>query len=418
MKKHAIIAAFGMASAGVLSAQGLYNIGLGDDEPGESLPLRWTVGASVGYDTNASPIGSDCVDSDEAMYVSGFVQANYIAVTPRSTLDVWARLGIVYYLDDIRQTGPGGFISAAKDDTYYNLAGGVNWTARVNERLRFSSRNWIGYEMEPDYDYGFATDRRVGQYLRYSTDNSIGYRVSERFGFIAGYRLVGVAFDDIDGNDYTRHVIYLQGRYRVSPATVATFGYRYGWTDADAGDSDGSHYLTAGLEHKFSPTTVGVLRAGVQKSENRTAPYIEAALNSRMTDRFALRGFLRYGIDDRFRRIGTSTCAMYRAGLGSSAVYEESSSLRIGVQGTYTMTPRFSIHGGVNYIMTEYDDMVRGIGPSTLEEDLFNANLGFTMKLTDTLALTGSVNHTVSSSDSDIRDYDRTRYQIGAQMTF
>jgi len=80
------------------------------------------------------------------------------------------------------------------------LRAGVNYTNRISERLRFSSRNWVSYELEPDYDFGFATDRRVGQYLNYSTDNSIGYRWSERFGTIAGYRLNGVTFDDFEGN--------------------------------------------------------------------------------------------------------------------------------------------------------------------------------------------------------------------------
>jgi len=77
MKKELFSIAVAAAAVSGASAQGLYNIGLGDDEAGESLPLRWTVGASVGYDDNASPIGSECVEGDDSMTSAQRTEAVY-----------------------------------------------------------------------------------------------------------------------------------------------------------------------------------------------------------------------------------------------------------------------------------------------------------------------------------------------------
>ena len=66
-----------------------------DDEPGNSLPLTWTAGMSLGWDSNPSPTYSDCVgvNSDGALFVSAFVQGNFVSKTPQTTIDVWGRIG-------------------------------------------------------------------------------------------------------------------------------------------------------------------------------------------------------------------------------------------------------------------------------------------------------------------------------------
>ena len=47
MKKIVIASAIGLATGGLLSAQGLYNIMPFDDEPDDSLPLNWPAGAMM-----------------------------------------------------------------------------------------------------------------------------------------------------------------------------------------------------------------------------------------------------------------------------------------------------------------------------------------------------------------------------------
>ena len=422
MKNTFIVSVIGFASAGLLSAQGLYNIMPYDDEPEDSLPLEFAAGANIGWDSNAAPIFSECAggDTDDALYLSGFVQANFVSKTPQTTVDLWGRLGATYYLDPIEQSvGPAG--NRVIEDFYPQVRGGVNFVHRVNETLRLRSRNHITYEQEPDYDYGLATDRRQGSYFRYSSDNSVGYRWTERLGTNTGYRLSGVTFDEADRSDYVRHLFYHQFRYRTAPSTVWTAAYRYQHQDNDVVSDSNSHYFLVGAEHRVSPTTVVVLRGGVQVQEidggsSNTSPYLEARVKTAVTESTSVSAFVRYGLEDRNRWISTHDCGQFPV-LGR---YEERGTFRLGLQGSYRVSPKLSFYGGGNLILFSYDGQVGGnpAAPSSMDESIINVNGGAQYELYENIYISGSLNYTHSASDADIRDYERTRLQLGIQSSF
>ena len=83
----------GLLAVGSASAQGLYYIGT---EAQESIPLKWVVGANVIYDDNVSP-----GYSSERKFVglNPYVGLSFVSITPQTTWDVYARLGLIYYLD-------------------------------------------------------------------------------------------------------------------------------------------------------------------------------------------------------------------------------------------------------------------------------------------------------------------------------
>lgn len=422
MKKTVIVSAFGLATGGLLSAQGLYNMMPFDDEPTDSLPLNWTVGANIGWDSNASPQFSEVagVDTDEVLYVSAFVQANFVHKTPQTTIDLWGRVGVLYYLDSIDQRGGGAPATRVEQDFYPSFRGGLNFVHRVNECLRLRSRSYIAYEQEPDYDFGIGTDRRNGSYLSYSTDNSAGYRWTERLATNTGYRLSGVTFDELDGNDYVRHLFYNQFRYRTSPSTVWTAEYRFQFQTNDSVSDSTAHYFLVGAEHELGPSTVIVVRGGAQVQEidggdTNWAPYIEATLRMALSETASLRFFGRYGLEDRNRRVATQDNLIPVLG-----VYEERQVFRIGAQGSYIISPKLTAFAGTNVIFTSYDGKVGGsaAAPGSLDETVFNVNVGGSYEVYDNLFVTGSVNFTNSSSDADIRDYNRSRVQLGVQSAF
>ena len=83
------------------------------------------------------------------------------------------------------------------DDINTQSRAGISLTHRFSERLRFSSRNFISYELEPDYSYGYASSRQTGAYFFWQTDNSLGFRWTERFATYTGVRLSGTKYADI-----------------------------------------------------------------------------------------------------------------------------------------------------------------------------------------------------------------------------
>ena len=414
MKRKISLGLFSLMAAGSACAQGLYYVG---SEAQESLPLKWIVGISAIYDDNVNP-GFGVEDSSTAL--NPYVGATFVNITPQTTWDVYARLGLIYYFD-----APAGV-----DEVNSQSRLGVNLTHRFSERLRLSSRNFVSYELEPDYSYGYASSRQTGEYFFWQSDNSLGFRWTERVATYTGLRLEGTTYADVDNNDRFTWELYNQFRYQLTPQTVLTADYRYGQTSGDGFASDSTNqYILLGAEHRFSPNTIGIIRAGAQLrdvdgGDNTTSPYLEFALNSQLTQAFRLRSFARYGIED-YDTVQVYDADPTVAGLETVEYYDRRT-LRFGISGEYVLNPLVSIFGGVDYIPSSYQSgkivspgLNNGNSASDQDEDIVNAYIGLSYRINDMLSANASYNFTNSTSDLDNnRDYDRNRISVGLSAEF
>jgi hypothetical protein len=408
MKKSLIVLSLAPIIANVVCAQGLYDIAP-NDEATESSPISWSAGISYNYDDNVTPTagvgqGSD----DKASSISAYVGASLVSITPQTTWDIFTRLGGNFYIDSLEAPN--------SEDLYTQARLGINLAHRINERLRLSSRNYIAYELEPDYSYGFSTDRQLEEYLHYKTDNAVGYRWNERFATYTGVSVRGVLYgsaDNASDNDRTLYNLYNQFRYRASEQTVWTLDYSYSETDSSGTASDSKNqFITLGAEHRFSPTSVFAVKAGMQlrdvaDGEDENAPFAEAAIRTRMNDQLSIRSFARYSIED----YGTSF---------ENFTYDNNTTLRVGVSADYTISPDLTLQGGANIIMMDMQDGRSDtiVSVSDAQTDLLNLYLGFSYRVNDVFYLTGSYNWTDSDSDLEDRTYDRNRVSLGLRAEF
>ena len=414
MKLRFSLGILSLLATGSVSAQGLYYTG---SETQESLPIKWVVGGNVIYDDNANPGTIDAAGNpveDSSFAVNPYVAVSFVSMTPQTTWDVYARLGLIYYFD-----APG-----TMDEVSSQSRAGVNLTHRFSERLRFSSRNFISYELEPDYSYGYASSRSMGEYFYWQTDNSIGFRWSERVATYTGLRLSGTQYADVDNNDRFTWELYNQFRYQLSPQTVLTADYRYSQTSGNGLASDSSdQYILGGVEHRFSPNTIGIVRAGVQLHSvddgvDNSSPYVEFALNSQVNSQFRIRSFARYGIEN------YDTVQQYDATLAAAldnVEFDDRQTLRIGVSSEYSISPMFSLFGGLDYIPTTYASgrtIPLGVTVADVDEDIINAYIGFSVKFNEMWTGTASYNFTDSTSDFADRDYNRNRISVGVSAEF
>ena len=409
MKSKISAGIFCLFSAVSATAQSLYYVGT---EAQESLPLKWVVGASAFYDDNVS--AGNGGPEEDSFGLNPYVGLSFVNITPQTTWDVYGRLGLIYYFD-----APPGV-----DDINSQSRLGVNLTHRFDERLRFSSRNFVSYELNPDYSYGYASSAQSGEYLFWQSDNSLGYRWTERLGTYTGIRLTGTSYVDSDteNNDRIGWEAYNQFRYQMGPQTVLTLDYRYAQTDSGGNTPDYTdQYLLVGAEHRFSPNTIGIVRAGVQlhdvnDGEDYTSPYLEFAMNSQVNQQLSVRAYARYGME------GYDTVQFDPvAGLVD---YADTTSLRLGVSSEYVISPMFSVFGGVDYLPTWYEGAESLQTPpftgaiSDQNTDIFNANLGLSVRFNEMLTGTLSYNYTDSSSDFDGQDYTRNRINVGLSAEF
>ena len=403
MKKQFISGSVLLASIGSIAAQGLYDIAPNIDAQ-ESLPIKWTAGFNVGWDDNFAALSGQ----DESIaFAHAYIGASLVNITPQTTWDVYANVGARVNIDAPSNIG---------DDVDPQFRLGFNWAHRVSERLRFSSRNHVGYETEPDFDTGFGGDSAAGQYFVYSSDNAVGYRWTERLATYTGVRFNGIIFEEdfFEDNDRFIYGFYNNFRYSLNQQTVLTLGYRYSRTSTEgsAGDST-NQFITGGVEHRFSPTSVLTLRAGTQirdvdGGDSSTNPFIEGALRTQLSERFSIRSFVRYSVED----FGSSF---------EGFTFDTNRALRFGVTGNYQVSPKLSVHGGVNYIRTEFEDgrsVVGGPDPSDFDQDVINLNAGFSYAIRNGLFLTGNYNWSESDSDEGFRSFNRNRASLGVRVDF
>lgn len=405
-RKLALILSTALA-AGIAHSESLYYVG---SEAQESMPLKWVVGLDLGYDDNVNP---GYGEKDGSGSLSPYLGGSFVNMTPQTTWDVYGRVGCVYYFNAPSSMG--------NDDVYSQTRAGVNLTHRFNERLRLSSRNFIAYELEPDYSQGFATSRNIGEYLYWQTDNALGYRWTERVASYTGFTLTGLDYSDSDSSDRFTWSLYNQMRYQLNPAqTVLTLDYRYGQTNSGGLASDYTdQYILLGVEHRFSANTIMIARGGVQLHNvdlggDTTDPYGEVTVRSQVNEQLMLRAFARYGLEV------YDTVQAYKTGLYD---FDQRAVLRIGLSGDYALSPMFTISGGVDYIHAVNDDgrLVAG-GPaktaSGLNQDLINLYVGLSVKFNDNLFGTLSYNYTDSTSDFATEDYQRNRVSLGVRYEF
>jgi hypothetical protein len=343
-----------------------------------------------------------------------------VNISPQSTLDVYVRLGAAYYFDSP---------PSMRNDLTPDSRVGVNWTRRFTERLRFSTRNFVSYEFEPNYAYGFATSRQNDPYLFWSTDNSIGYRWTERLATYSGFSLTGLEYDSVvQSQNRLTLGLYNQFRYQLDPRSVLTFDYRYAQTNADGFASDSSsQYILLGIEHRFSPNTILIAKGGAQirksdapRGNDGTNPFFEMAVRSRINQQFSVRAFARYSAE-----VYDTTRGLVGAGGVALYDFDDRRTFRLGISSEYTVSPTVSIFGGVDYVPADFDEgrlvsltpgaplRVGGIG-----EDLFNAYVGISVRFMDSLYGTLSYNYSDSSSDFAGYSYDRNRVSIGLRAEF
>lgn len=409
MNKQISLGLASLLMAGYASADGLYYVG---GEAQESMPLKWVVGADLTWDDNVTPSTGT---KDDATSINPYVGLSVVSITPQTTWDVYARLGLIYYID-----APNDI-----DDVYGQARVGFNVNHRFSERLRLSSRNFVSYELEPDYSYGFATDRQLSEYFYWQTDNAIGFRWTERFATYTGFVLSGLDYgSEVQNSDRFSWTLYNQFRYQLSPQSVLTFDYRYTDTTADGDSQDSTdHYLLAGIEHRFSPNSIIIAKVGaqirdVENGDDSTNPFVEIATTTRVNEKFTVRAFARYSVEsyDTFQTVQNgSSFASYD--------FSERQTLRIGVSAEYAISPMLAVFGGVDYIPSTFDggDLVAGTGPQNVDgfdEDIVNAYIGLSMKFTDYLTGTLTYNFTHSSSDFAKGDYDRNRVSVGVRAEF
>lgn len=403
---------FAMLFAGVLLAtlpvhgQGLLAIGQQNADYPDSIPLTWTLSAGGGYESiNYSNLSPE-LENVDSYFINGGIGVVY-GVNERVTKwNVGADFGVIQYLDDVERA----------EDLYYNARLAFNISHQFSRRLTVSNNFYLTYEIEPDYGVGVTTGRRAGQYLYGYNNLSVAYAWSERISTTTGYTIDGIRYTDNDlvgeFEDRTSHLFSQQVSYAMSRTTKLVGEYRFGYTDFRNTPSAGgiqatnpdytSHYILAGVDQAWSDRTSASFRAGAEfyqsDRSDETAPYLEASIDYAVSRKTHARVYAQLGYD-----------------ASELGLYDSSYALHIGATATHQFTERLSGNVGLHYVHSDYsgNDAVE-----SSSEDEINATVGLSYNFWNNLSLDANYSYTTISSDTEFRDYDRHRVNLGLNATF
>jgi len=378
-------------AAPVAFSQGLLSIRAVDEEF-ESIPFTTTVSTAIGYDSNYN---SSAINDDGSFYAQAGFLLGYATGNRTTSYNLGGSFNTTYYES-----------SASSEEFFYNARVNFGIRHRATSKLTISDRAYVAYEFEPDYEIGASTSRRNDQYLYAYNNLSASYAWSRRFSTVTSYTVSGVEYEEsaLKGENRISHLIAQQLRYSVARLTTLTAEYRYKITEYDNGFNDfSSHYLLVGVDHSFSRTLKGSIRAGAEfrdfdNRNSREKPYVEGALNQQIGNLTSLRAYTRIGLDS--------------TELGS---YQENFGWRSGVTLNHQFTKDLRGNAGLHYIHSAYSDSPIA---ADFDEDLISISLGLTYQFYRNLAVYTNYNYTNSSSDNAFRDYDRHRLTLGVSATF
>ena len=288
---------------------------------------------------------------------------------------------------------------------------------------------------------GTVTARTLATAMRNRANVDFAAQFSPKLGATIGYGNTYYNYEEefSDSTPFTsrsqlldrmEHAIPIEGRYTVSPETIALAGYQYGMYDYlsnDAYDSglpgvsptpvspswrdNSSHYLYGGVEHNFSPKLNGSLRGGVQfikyndlpsgalVDDSSSNPYIDANLSYLYNP-------------------GSYLVLGYRHSMNATdlTVLNAESDV-VFLSWTHKITS--SLNANLNY-QWQYSTFQQGYsGGLDNQKEMFNI-FGFNLSHTINQFLTAEVGYNYDDLDSDVagRSYSRHVAYVGLRATY
>ena len=356
-----------------------------------------SVSVRQGYDDNVYTTRSNRVDS---FFTKGGVTLDYNFADANTQFDLQAIGGLAYYYDH-----PLG----EEYDVNSSLTLSINH--RSTSRLMFAGSAYLAYQSEPDFNNILGIDRRVGNFFYTSDKFSVAYQWVPGFSTATSYTLGAIAYDNSAigaVEDRFAHTFGNEFRFGIRPATTLVGEYRYQIVDFDQSPRDStSHFVLAGLDHRFNPRFNISLRGGVEFRDidnfgERTSPYAETNLTYAALHHTSISWVSRYGLEE--PEVPSSPSRK---------------TFRTGLDITSGVLPRLTSRFVLFY---RHDDNDGSSAPAIIlpafTEDSIDIGLEVRYEINRIFAVLAGYSHTEVFSDILLREYARNRYYLGLNAAF
>lgn len=368
---------------------------------GRLLPahLHGSVGVTAGYDDN--------VDTRAAGQGSGTVGTN-LDLTYRGTIDrihlsLEAGTNFTYYLQQV-----GG------RDHDVSAFARVAATYPVSLRLSLDASLDASYQFEPDFASDAGLSRRSGNFLNLNAGLAARYRWSLRLSSSTTYGFRRVQYEDAASAALTDRTEQRFGHglsFRLSKRASVTANYDVTLVDYDRNNllNSVTQTISAGGSYRISSQLSVSAQAGASFRSYDTGsdtidPHFDGSLQYVPGRRTSLNLTVGYGIEE-----------------GNTLGAASSTTLRVGLQGSYLITWRITATAGLNYNHSENStvgSLIPGLGGSAFSQDSFQLTLGLRYVINSRCSLVFNFTHSEDTSELGLQDYARNNFSLGLNYAF
>ena len=351
------------------------------------------------------------------------------------------------------------FDKRSKDDAVNNIKSDPwDYAHYVNGRLTHAVNEHVSFEVGDSFSVSREPEQFLtGQVARSKADLTSNrasiagdIALSDEFKLVPSYKNNLYDYSDIGYKtalNRMEHLPQLDLRYQFAPETAAILGYRYGVVNFDknltlfsllklvptaggvapsiiavpssARDSE-SHFIYAGVDHRFSPELSASARVGAEftdyvnaslyspGSHTTTSPFADANIKYD----FAKNSSAVVGV----RHQRNPTDAIFPDSTGRFTFDQESTLLYASLGHQFTARLRGTLNGQYQ------NSSFKGGAIDSQKEDLYGVGIGASYMLTDYLYAEASYFYDKVTSASGtvlaLRDYTRNRVFFGIRATY
>ncbi len=416
-----IIASAGLVALGAASLQAAYAPGLSPLE--QSKP--WTIGLALRgfYDDNYTTSTSSEKKESFGLAVSPYAAIN--KVMDQTLISLSYKFDLRWY--EARKNNNSDMSHLAK--FLVDHAFSERFKVNVAEKFIYAQEGTV------ETDIISQPLRTDASYYRNVVDVGATAGLTEKIGLNVSYQNQMYDYNQDTGPnnrsamfDRAEHLFGLEGQFQLRPETMGLLGYRYGIVKhLYSGGTDheifvpglvlpvpgnvrdvNSHYLYAGVDHKFSPQLQGDVRIGAQFNhfpnagvvqgwdENNVTPWVDA----RLTWTYNPGSYLTVGVVNTINQTDVAAQNQESTAVFASLEHRITPKLTGGLRGHFQYS---SFNGGI------YDSNADLLY-------LLDANLAYAFNPN----LSGEAGYSFDRLDSDLgyRSYSRNRVYIGLRAAY
>lgn len=424
------VASIGMAAVGASALQTASAQDVGGDP---NKPWRVSATLRGFYDDNVATAPDGALDSEgndlkiDSFGVEIRPSAGFVYSLDQTTLS----LGYVYSLKWYEER-PEGY-----DDTDHTHLFDAALTHAFSERYKLSLKDSFAIGQEADIfrnQGGFGGFQNTpGDNIRNYADIGFDVELTPVFGLALGYNNAFYDYDDeLDAGetfasnsgrlDRIEHYLDIEGRWLMRPQTYGLLGYQFGLIDYTSDElllplavtseerNNRSHYIYAGLDHRFSPALDGSIRVGARVNDYYNAETTDVSPYAK--------GTLGYTYAEGSRvsaRISYDRTATDVVGNDSNDVITDAQTLSLYLGVDHRLAPKLFATVSGQYQNSRYE------GGGTLDGEAdnffnFDANLRYEFNQ----YFSSHIGYQYDQLDSDVagREFDRNRVYIGVTATY